>query len=111
MDKTEKTTFEKSSGNVFEDLGFPDAKERYLKVELAFKIAMLVQEKKLKQKNVAVLLGITQPKVSMLLNGKTEGFSIDTLMNMLTKLGQDVEIVVKRKPRSRRPGEIRIRAA
>ena len=104
----ELLTSEKSTGNVFEDLGFTDAKERFVKVQLAFKIATLIAKRKLKQVAAAKALGINQAKISLLVNGKIDDFSIDRLMEFLTKLDQDVEITIKRKPRSHSAGEIRV---
>ena len=105
---TKKIEFEESSGNVFEDLGLPDAKELYVKTQLAFKISTIVERRKLRQIQAAAMLGISQAKVSLLVNGKTDDFSIDTLMGFLTKLDQDVQIVVKRKPRSHPIGELSV---
>lgn len=100
---------EKSSGNVFADLGLPDAKDMHVKAVLAIKINGIIKKRKLKQKEAAEILGVTQTRVSALQRGrKLKDFSIDTLMGFLTKLDQDVEIVVKRKPRSHPVGEIRV---
>ena len=100
---------EKSSGNVFADLGLPDAKDLQVKAVLAIKINGLIKSRKLKQKEAAEILGVTQARVSSLNRGrKLKDFSIETLMGFLTKLDQDVEIVVKRKPRSHPTGEIRV---
>lgn len=77
-------------------------------------LAVLVNEKiailSLGQTNVARLLGLTQPKVSALANGKLGGFSVEKLMELLTKLGADVEIVVRKAPRAAE-AKIHIRAA
>jgi predicted XRE-type DNA-binding protein len=98
---------EKSSGNVFADLGLPDAKDLQVKAVLAIKINDIIKQRKLKQKEAAEILGVTQARVSSLNSGrKLKDFSIDMLMSFLTKLDQDVEIVVKRKPRSHSAGEI-----
>lgn len=100
---------EKSSGNVFEDLGLPDAKEMYVKSVLAMKINSIIKTRKLTQKDAGAILGVTQARVSDLHRGhKLKNFSIDTLIDFLTRLDQDVEIVVKRKPRSHAAGEIRV---
>jgi len=100
---------EKSSGNVFADLGLPNAKDLYVKAVLAMKINDILKQRKLKQKEAAKILGVTQARVSALHSGhKLKDFSIDTLLMLLTKLDQDVEIVVKRKPRSQPAGEIRV---
>ncbi|KKN14876.1 hypothetical protein LCGC14_0991650 [marine sediment metagenome] len=89
------TKKEKSSGNVFQDLGLPDAEERLAKAEIASQICGLIKKKKLSQAKVATLLKITQPKVSLLLSGKLKGFSLEKLFSFLNALGQNVNISVK----------------
>lgn len=90
-----------SSGNVFADLGLPDAAELQTKARLGVAICRIVEQKRLTQAQIADLLGISQPKVSALLRYKLEGYSVERLMRFLVALGQDVEIVVRAKPRSR----------
>jgi predicted XRE-type DNA-binding protein len=90
-----------SSGNVFADMGLPDAAELDTKARLAAAINRIVERRRLTQAEVAVALEINQPKVSALLHYKLEGFSVGRLMRFLVALGQDVEIVVKAKPRTR----------
>lgn len=87
-----------SSGNVFADLGLPNPEEALAKAELANKIAVLIQARKLTQAKAAKLLGIDQPKVSMLLRGRLTGFSIERLMRYLILLGQDIKISVYPNP-------------
>jgi len=99
-----------SSGNVFADLGLPDAEDLQTKVRLGAAICSVVERDRLTQAQVAALLGINQPKVSALLRFKLEGFSVERLMRFLLKLGHDVEIVVKAKPRSR-AARIAVKAA
>ena len=101
----------RSSGNVFADLGFPDAEERQTKVRLATAINQLLHQRRLSQTAVARQLGINQPKVSALLNHKLEGFSVERLMRFLTALDQDIQIVIRNKPRSRRAARIIVTAA
>jgi predicted XRE-type DNA-binding protein len=99
-----KTTVERvvpSSGNVFADMGLPDAVELDTKARLGAAINRIVQRRGLTQAEVAAALEINQPKVSALLHYKLEGFSVERLMRFLVALGQDVEIVVKAKPRTR----------
>jgi predicted XRE-type DNA-binding protein len=99
-----KTTTERvvpSSGNVFADMGLPDAVELDTKARLGAAINRIVQRRGLTQAEVAAALEINQPKVSALLHYKLEGFSVERLMRFLVALGQDVEIVVKAKPRTR----------
>jgi predicted XRE-type DNA-binding protein len=100
----------RSSGNVFADMGLPDAVELDTKARLGAAINLIVERKRLTQVEVASALGVNQPKVSALLHFKLEGFSVERLMNFLVALGQDVEIVVKDKPRSR-SARIAVKAA
>jgi predicted XRE-type DNA-binding protein len=90
-----------SSGNVFADLGLPDAVELHTKARLCATLNRIVERKRLIQAEVAATLGINQPKVSALLHYKLEGFSVERLMHFLIALGHDVEILVKAKPGSR----------
>lgn len=100
----------RSSGNFFADMGLPDAAELDTKARLGAAINLIVQRKRLTQAEVATALGVNQPKVSALLHYKLEGFSVERLMHFLVALGQDVEIVLKAKPRSR-PARIAVIAA
>ncbi len=99
-----------SSGNVFADMGLPDADELDTKVRLAATIIRIVERRGLTQAQVSEALDINQPKVSALLHYKLEGFSVERLMRFLTALGQDVEIVIKAKPRTR-SARVAVRAA
>lgn len=96
-----------SSGNVFADLGLPDADELLAKADLVHAIQQLVDESKLSQRTAATVLGVAQPDLSKLFRGRLEGFSIERLVRMLNALDQDVRIVVQPKPRSRRRGTVR----
>jgi predicted XRE-type DNA-binding protein len=101
----------RGSTNVFEDLGYPDASERQAKLRLAYALNRVIEARKLSQAQTANILRVTQPKVSALRNYKLTGFSVERLMNLLTALDQDVEIVIRHKPRSRRTGRISVVAA
>jgi predicted XRE-type DNA-binding protein len=96
---------------VFADLGFPDAVERQAKLHLAYALNQLLDGRKLSQADAAKVLGVTQPKVSALRHYKLAGYSVERLMNLLTALDQDVEIVIRRKPRSRKSARISVVAA
>lgn len=100
-----------SSGNVFADLGLPDAEERLAKSRLAQSIAGILSEKKLTQAKAAALLGIDQPKISKLIRGQLKDFSTDRLLHFLNALGQDVDIVIKPKTTLDKPAVIRVLAA
>ncbi len=84
-----------SSGNVFADLGFPEPEEELTKAQLASHIRRILKRRRLTQRSAAALMGIDQPKVSALLNGRLANFSSGRLMRFLTALGQDVDIVVR----------------
>jgi len=100
-----------SSGNVFADLGFRDAGERQTKVRLAMAINDVLYRRGLSQGKAAQLLGVNQPKVSALSKYRLEGFSVERLMRFLTSLNQDVEIIIRNRPRGRRPGRVVVTAA
>lgn len=87
-----------SSGNIFSDLGRPDAEEALARVRLAQQIAQIIERKALSQTAAAELMGLDQPKVSALVRGRLSGFSTDRLLRCLMQLGQDVDIVVRDKP-------------
>ena len=97
-----------SSGNVFADIGVPEPDEELAKAQLATRIREIIQRIRLTQVAAAAVMGIDQPKVSALLSGRLASFSSERLMRLLTKLGQDVEIVVKSTPRRRQRGRIRV---
>lgn len=103
--------FEESSGNVFEDLGFSDAKEMLVKAELAAKINSILKHRGLKQADAAVLLKTTQAKISLLNKGHLKGFSLERLLEYILRLDRDVKIVVKPKPKSHPEGTISVIAA
>jgi predicted XRE-type DNA-binding protein len=96
------------SGNVFADLGLAEPEEELTKAQLASHLRQILKRRRLTQTAAAALMGIDQPKVSALLNGRLANFSSERLMRLLTALGQDVEITVKAKPRSRARGRIRV---
>ena len=97
-----------SSGNVFADIGLPQPEEELAKAQLASRIRRVIHQGRLTQAAAAALMGIDQPKVSALLNGRLANFSSERLMRLLTRLGQDIEIVLKAKPRRRNAGRIRV---
>jgi len=90
-----KIEIEKSSGNVYKDLGFPEASTELAKAELARRISEVIAERGLTQAEAAKALGLDQPKVSALVRGKLEGFSTERLFKFLNALGRDIEIVVR----------------
>jgi predicted XRE-type DNA-binding protein len=99
------------SGNVFADLGVANPEEELAKAQLASHIRHAIRRRRLTQMRAAALMGLDQPKVSALMNGRLGGFSSDRLLRFLMALGQDVQIVVKATPRRRARGHIRVVAA
>jgi predicted XRE-type DNA-binding protein len=91
---SEEIKVQSSSGNVFADLGLANSDELLIKAELVRQISNLIDAKSLTQTEAAKILGIDQPKVSALLNGKLSGFSTERLFRFLNALGSDVEIRV-----------------
>jgi predicted XRE-type DNA-binding protein len=97
-----------SSGNVFADLGLRDAEEKQTRVRLAVAINQIIQSRLLAQTEAARLLDVNQPKISALMNYRLDGFSVERLMHFLNALDRDVEIVIRKKPRSRRNARIMV---
>jgi predicted XRE-type DNA-binding protein len=108
-DETDAIT--RGSRNVFADLGCPDAEERQTKLRLARALNQIIARRRLTQAAAAERLGINQPKVSALANYKLDGFSVERLLTFLTALDRDIEIVIRKKPRSRSIARIRVVAA
>ena len=100
-----KIEIEPSSGNVFADLGLPDAESHMLKAGLVTRIEQYIRERGLKQVEAAKLLGLSQPDVSRLLRGDFREYSVERLFRLLTALGRDVEIKVC-EPDAQRPGRL-----
>lgn len=96
------------STNVFKDLGYTDAADRQVKTRLAMAVNELLASRKLKQREIAHLLKIPQPKVSALINYRLDVFSVEKLMAFLAALRQDVKIVILPRARSRKPGTISV---
>ena len=91
----------KRSGNVFRDLGLPDADLLQAKADLVHQISALIEERGLTQMQAADVLRVTQPKISALLHGRLDGFSMDRLVRFLNALDQDVKISVRPKAKAR----------
>lgn len=90
----------RSSGNVFRDLGFGDDEAENLKIraDLMIELTKLIEAQELTQAAAAKLLGVTQPRVSDLMRGKIDRFSVDSLIEMLGHAGACVSVAVT--PRS-----------
>jgi len=100
----------RGTSNVFADLGFPDAAERQTKTRLAFAINELLKSRRLKQREAAELLGIPQPKVSVIKNYRLDNISVERLMEFLTALDQDVEITIRPRTTKGKGGRISVLA-
>ena len=105
-----KITFEKSGGNVFEDIGFTpaEAAELTAKSSLIIAIKGAIKERKLTQQEAARLCGAYQPTLSKVLRGRMKSVTIDRLAGWLNALGRDVEIVVRPSPGTRLQGRLRV---
>lgn len=100
--QSEKLTSTRSTGNVFSDIGLPDANKYLAKSELARQINHIIKDRGLKQIEAAKILGIDQPKISALSCGRLDDFSLERLIGFLNKLDRDVEIIVKKRPTRRK---------
>ncbi len=96
--------------NVFADLGYPDAAERQTKTRLALAVNNLLKGRKLKQREAAELLHIPQPRVSALKNYRLDQFSVERLLEFLTALNQDVEIMIRPPHEAAGTGQISVSA-
>jgi predicted XRE-type DNA-binding protein len=96
------------SGNVFADLGYPDAKERTLKVQLAMEVNRLLEARGTTQAAAAAALGILQPHVSDLARYRLDRFSVERLMGFLVALGRDVEIRIRPRPTRNARAAVRV---
>ncbi len=99
------------SGDVFVDLGFEDAGERKLRVQLAMRLNELIAERRLTQAKAAALFGIPQPHVSELKNYKLSRFSSERLLRFMTRLDRDIEIVIRPKAKGHASGLVSVSVA
>jgi predicted XRE-type DNA-binding protein len=109
MAVTEKIRVESGSHNVYSDLGYLDSAEMQRKSQLAAEISRAIKARRLTQEDAAVLLGIDQAKVSRITRGQFRGVSEAKLLELVTKLGHDVKIVIG--PQRRRTGKIELEFA
>lgn len=105
-----KIEVEVGSGNVFKDLGLKNPEELLAKAKLASRIIDILESRKLTQIEAAKILGVDQPKVSLICRGRLDDFSIERLMRFLNALGHDLTITVEGRPRRRR-GRMIVQAA
>src|SRR5437764_9799439 len=104
--KTEAETVDAGSGDVLVDLGFPDADERKLRVQLAMRLNELIAARRLTQARTAQLFGIPQPHVSELKHYKLTRFSSERLLHFVTLLDRDVEIIIRPKAEGHASGVV-----
>lgn len=97
-----------SGGNVFADLGVAQPAVALAKAELARQIGRIIRERQLTQTAAAKILGVDQGKVSALLRGQLAGFSTERLFKFLNALDHDIEIVIKKKARSRKNARVAV---
>jgi predicted XRE-type DNA-binding protein len=107
MAKTNETV-EVGTGDVFQDLGFADAGERKLRVQLAMRVNDIIKERHLTQAKAAALFGVPQPHVSELKHFKLSRFSSERLMHFLTLLDRDVEIVIRPRDITHATGQVSV---
>ena len=96
------------SGNVFADIGLPNAEEHLIKAQLVYKISRIMKDRRLTQVAAAKIFGVKQPDVSKMLRGDFRQFSVERLLNFLVALGHDVEIVVRPHRRKREAAQLRV---
>lgn len=95
-----------SSGNVYEDMGYPEPKKAKIKLDLAMRIGEFIKRRKLTQIQAAEVMGIDQPRVSKIVRGLLADFSIEALVYFLVALGCNVEI--KLTPSRKTPASIHV---
>lgn len=106
--RTTTANIEESSGNVFRDLGLSNPHERLAKAQLAHRICGLVDSRNLTQREAAELMGLDQPKISALKQGKLAGFSIERLFRCLNELGQEINITIRPARHGTRRGDTKL---
>jgi predicted XRE-type DNA-binding protein len=110
MSDKDKNAIRRGSANIFADLGYVDADTHLLKAELVARVQDIVTDRKLSQTAVAELVGASQPDISRMLKGRYREISVERIIRMLTRLGCEVDIVVKPEGRQEAFAAIRIAA-
>lgn len=108
---TRKVKVEMGSGNIFADLGLPDAEANFLKAQIVSEIYRFTHERKLTQSQAGERMGISQPEVSRLFKGNFREYSVDRLMGFLTAFDRDIEIVVRPHKKAGKGGRITFKSA
>lgn len=99
---------EEGSTNVYSDVGFTNADEMLVKAQLATQIRNIISANKWTQRDACKILDLSQPKLSNLLNGKFRGISETKMLDCLTRLGRDVQIVIGSDRHTTTPGRISV---
>lgn len=99
---------EPGSGNVYADIGLRDAENMLVKARLAVKIGETIKRRGISQEAAARIIGISQSKLSRLMRGQFRGISESKLIDCLTRLGNDVHIVIKSLPDDQQSGQIQV---
>lgn len=102
---------QESSGNVFADLGFRNAKDWLARAELAHQICLVIAKRQLTQAKAAEIMKLDQPKISALTHGRFKGFSVERLLRCLNDLGQEVEIIIRPTSKAGARGDTHVLAA
>jgi predicted XRE-type DNA-binding protein len=105
---TARIEIHEGSGNVYRDLGMADADEMLVKAQLVSKIREIIDARSMTQVEASRIVGLPQPKLSGVLRGQFRGVSERKLIDCLTSLGRDVEIVVRDAPRRRTGGKLTV---
>ena len=100
--RSKQVEVHESDGNIFADLGLPDADSHFLKAQIVAELYRLTNERRLTQARAGALMGISQPEVSRLFKGNFREYSIERLMAFLTAFDRDVEIVSRPRPKRAR---------
>jgi len=103
-----KEKIHRGSGNVFADIGVAHPERVLARAQVMSRIAEIIKERGLTQKDAAGLLGIPQPKVSCLMNGKLSVFSLEHLFELLNALDRDVEIIIKPKTKEEKSASTQV---
>jgi predicted XRE-type DNA-binding protein len=111
MSDKRNVAIRRGTKNVFADLGFPDADTHLLKAQLMNHVQETMQDRNLNQTNAARIMGVSQPDLSRMLKGQFRDVSVERVMRMLTRLGCEVDIVVRRQDRKRAFAAIRLSPA
>lgn len=101
----------KGSGNVFKDLEFPNPEEHQHKAELIRRLGLIIKDRGLTQVQTGKIIGLSQGDVSTLLRGRVRGYSLNRLLGFIMALDNDIEIIIKKRPKNRKISRFVVTAA